>query len=218
MAEQHTFTTAGKLQGKFSKKCGYRINAYNTISTCGKKTIYTKPVSIKAELLARGTKPSPNNVQAGSLEHAARYFFSYKSNFNKDSAPYKNQAHHIIPQQVFLNLFDEEEKEILKMIKYDIDNGHNLIYLPEEDENCNFHLLPRHSGAHPDYSEAVEETAKDLSQQLQEYIDDEPCEKKDEIPQDVADQLYDIQDKLWDFLINAGPVPIYTLTPDIQLN
>jgi len=213
MAKQHTFTTEGEYPGVFYIQPGYRVNAYNVISSSGKKSIYTKPKSIMGELKRLGTTPSPNNVEAGGLQHAARYFFSHQPNFQHGTTPYDNQAHHMIPTNIFLKLFDEEEQQILKQVGYDINNGHNLIYLPVKDNDCAFHQLPCHNGSHGKYDDEVKKKADDLSQKLQEYIDDTPCEKKDEIPKDVVDKLMSIQDDLWNFLKSAGPGEVRDLKP-----
>ena len=205
----------GDTKSIFHRNKKYRGNGYDTISgNGGKSSIYARDDLIMAELKRRRTRPAANKVLptvlAASKEHAERYHFAFLNNYKKGRAPYSNEAHHLIPVKTFNRKpFTAKQRKVLHRVpSYDINNGNNIIFLPELAADANFHNLPMHRGDHPKYTALVREDAEDISTKLQKVIDKDPKHKNWDPPGDIKTKLTTLQNKYWNYLKNAGMISV----------
>lgn len=144
----------------------------------------------------------------GSQKHCNNYKLD---KFKADNAytPYPNQAHHIIPVNDFLNLFDSDQQEILKKIDYDVNNQNNLIFLPtHKNKYQKVHMLPSHCGGHPKYSEEVRNAASKIEDAVNEEIDKEEECKTTELSDNIAKEFITYENKIWKDIVDLGPSTI----------
>ena len=187
-----------KNKARLYPSSGYRANGHNEIKGGSRKARYNKTNEIRdglAELIKK--KGRFKRVKdAGQLSHARRYHFDYKNNFVYGRGPYTNQAHHMLPQEFWKSL-TTKQKNILKKVDYDIDNGKNIIFLPANDDGFPIHKLPKHFDNHRKYSQKVMGDSKDVRDSLQKLVKKaEPCEET-ETPENLAKELKQYQDSYW---------------------
>ncbi len=190
----------------YYSKTGYRKNGHTFLkSKQGKgsrSSNYENTGMIQAHLadIKRGAKAGAEN---GSVEHAARYTLSHLENFLSGKAPYKNQAHHMLPQS-FNKLLSDDINTLCKKVKYNINRGENIIFLPEYDVDGGFHDLPYHLGSHGGYNKEVLKDADKLGDLLKKYMQTEPCKDGEDIPEDIVNEFKNFEDGLWAIIIKAG--------------
>lgn len=226
-SEGHIFAELPENKGiwvydKDNSATDYRTNGHKaTLGDLGRNNRYKTPRRILATLKQKESKRTHSclkPVSYGSPEHVERYYFEFVAvyilgglngqsipNFSKGWAPYKNQAHHLIPQAKFLALFPPREAAMLKRVDYNVHNGRNLIFLPERSKDCSFHNLPYHSGSHKEYDDQVQLDADELSQKLRE-LGDKACD--DEAVSNIKERLMALQEDYWTMLAKAGPVAV----------
>lgn len=198
----------------------YKIKGYDHIrATRSRCMVYSskrKLKHIRRVLQVRGTgvkKPATDDlgrpVHPGSDKHAARYAFTYKDNFRNGGTPYTNQAHHMIPESAFSEeIFTSDQLKLMWMVPYKINDGDNIIFLPVDPKDSIFHLLPSHSGNHPQYTDLVVEDMSDVRNALQKVIAKDPDHKNWSPPNDIVDRLKEIQNDYWNYLSKCGPLKI----------
>ncbi len=69
--------------------------------------------------------------------------------------PYVWEAHHILPMSAFYNAFKKKHIDIILRSEYDINNGKNIIFLPNLSADRKYHGLPHHPSDHPNYTKRV---------------------------------------------------------------
>ncbi|KFA94147.1 AHH domain-containing protein, partial [Archangium violaceum] len=67
------------------------------------------------------------------------------------SLPYSWEAHHLLPANVFYKELTIEQIKIILRTNYDINDGRNIIFLPENPIDTPIHKLPYHSSGHNKY-------------------------------------------------------------------
>ena len=152
-------------------------------------------------------------VRSGDETHRARYKLD-SFTVRPANKPYPNHTHHMIPARGFFSLFNSDQKEILMRVEYDVNNENNLIILPSLIKCCRYHNLPWHetTNFHSDYNVEVQENARTITKRLNDIIaQQKPCTPEDNIPSDLPDQLYKLENCLWNILVNAGAVSINTI-------
>jgi len=178
----------------------YRANAYKYISNNkGRRERYDD-----LELLKRTLKSHPdlNVKEKGSEDHAKCYFFNHKRNFDSGYAPWKNQAHHLLPQEFWKGL-TPAQMDLLRQVKYSINNGQNIIYLPAGFKAHLIHELPIHRGPHDKYNDEVIIDARDVNEKLQKAEKEGGFCEKCNPPEAILERLQELQDKYWDLLANT---------------
>jgi hypothetical protein len=174
--EKH-FSANQKVIGRITKGNAYAKNGYFQVDGMpGRKKVYE-----------RATTKS-KNYGAGNDN-----FFSLK-------LPYPLQAHHILPKDSFSTKlgFTEPQRNLLKRAPWDINHGENIIFLPEDENNCPIHRLPSHLGSHPTYNTDVYNDTKAIKSKLKQQP---PCST--EAPQlKILEELKGYQDDWWDWLAN----------------
>ena len=198
-----------KVQAKLERSQTYRTNGYNHIrGNGGKRKQYGDLERVQGVLLERGTKPSKPKVAQGSVAHARRYTFTHNVNFRIGAAPYVNQGHHLVPCDAFGDkYFNLDQRELLLRVRYDVNNGKNIIFLPTRARDCQFHNLPQHNGSHPGYTNLVDTDMSAVKQSLDKAIKKDPEHKKYSAS-DIRKRLMALQDDYWDYLTNCGGIPV----------
>lgn len=193
-------------KGVFYRQKTYRKNGYDVIKgDSGKNGIYKSDDNIRDTLKRLERRPGRRGVKQYSDEHVQAYYFDYGTNFQLGRAPYANQAHHLIPVSTFTDPpFTASQQELLRKVKYNVNNGDNIIFLPSIIADADFHNLPVHNGDHPKYTNLVKKDAQELSDTLQKAVDEDADHKTWDPPGDLVNQLKNLEEQYWDFLKNAG--------------
>ncbi|MDH5179479.1 MAG: AHH domain-containing protein [Gammaproteobacteria bacterium] len=174
----------------------YRQKGHKEIKGSGRKSRYNKTNQIKAGL---AKLPFPRVPDRAETSHAKRYHFAYGKNFTHYRIPYYNQAHHMLPQE-FWDPLDSEQKAILRTLKYSINNGKNIVFLPANNTGWHIHKLPKHNGSHPTYSRAVLKDSKAIKKDLNKAVrEKKKCETYTP-PQSILEKLMQLQNDYWDII------------------
>ncbi len=209
-----------KVKAVWTRSTDYRKMAIDGIkSKSDRLEVYDDDDTLMLSLST--VKPTPavdpatgKTISSGDALHRARYKFK---NFKVKPAnkPYPNHAHHLIPARGFITLFTHEQKMVLYRVEYDVNNGNNLIFLPSHIDSCRYHYLPWHetNDGHSNYNTEVRESATTIEERLNEIIKEEnECTEDDNLPKDLPQKLEDLENKLWNILVNAGITSINTIT------
>ena len=174
-------------------------------------------------------EPAPARKQMPS--QAARvqeYMFDYlnpktgKKNFATGGKPYPNQAHHIVPCEVFHDKkWTWRRLHIMRSASanpgakpsrgYNINNKDNIILLPQ----CygllyrqHYHMLPDHSKSHNRYNERVVLECSTIHDKIDEVEDEANCERKKDLRKQLYDMLKQIERNNFNFLKALGARPM----------
>lgn len=208
----HLTARSGSFPGIFNAASGYRKKGHEAIAgMAARRKVYEYQESIARrlkgipELGIPAIAPRKPGLPTGSTDHVKGYLFGTGDNFKTGKVPYRNQAHHLVPRSTFLTLFSARQREVLLRVPYDINNGKNIMFLPERMQDSYFSLLPYHSGDHRAYSNQVKRDAATLSKNLGKYLSQGLCEDARDPGQEIADKLMQLQDEYWNVLKNSGP-------------
>ncbi len=213
MADEEIHLSLGdKVKAIWHRVPNYRKSAVDGIKAKPDRlNVYNSDLKLSLTLME--VQPNPaidpqtgKKVVSGDATHRARYKFNQfkPSPANK---PYPNHAHHLIPARGFINRFNYEQRKVLYRVEYDVNNCNNLIFLPSLLTCCRYHFLPWHEteGGHSNYNTEVRESATIIEERLSEIIKEEKeCTENDNLPKDLPQKLVDLENKLWNILINAG--------------
>lgn len=196
----------------------YRGNGYRKIKgNSGKKGIYGKLDEIGPALVGLDIKPSKllPPVKQGTAAHARRYTFGRLPNFEVGWSPYHNQAHHLLPEELLSlgYVFNDKQHYLLRQIAYDINNGDNIIFLPEALSRCAIHRLPSHNGSHSKYTRRLKSSMDQVKDSLNAAISKDKKHENWDPPTDVKQMLLNAQTDFWDYVSNAGPVKVNEVKP-----
>ncbi|MFY0570808.1 AHH domain-containing protein [Archangium lansingense] len=120
------------------------------------------------------------------------------------SLPYRWEAHHILPQNLFYTFLDQDHIELILASTYDINDGRNIIFLPTSPSRIYWkpHQLPNHVGPHPSYDKRVERSFTTLKSRLQ-AIKGKQLPHPD-APDSIEAKLHEMEQEAFDFLIAKG--------------
>ena len=174
--------------------------------------VYNNNSKIKKYLKAKGVKTSIVGATSGDDTHAAGYHFNHFSAAVSGS-PYPNQGHHLLPCEVFVvrspdedkrnnGAFGETELEVLRHLKYDINNGNNVIFLPMIGKHHDVHQLPSHCGSHPKYTTQVAKDMEEVNEKLKSSLR-KPCEKW-KPPVSIVNELVKLENEYWKWVVLFG--------------
>jgi len=161
--------------------------------------------------------------EAAKIETASRFPGGIKENFNKPEAgqkrPYAWEAHHLVPGSAFYlemdpggPVFTQNQYEILLRSDYNINNGHNIIMLPDGSmpSAVIVHALPLHPSDHRGYTKLVMQCMKNISDRISQL---EAQEKKHaEIAVSFAKELDNLEEDLWEFVVSSGRWGVKAMT------
>jgi hypothetical protein len=190
------------------------LNPYRAILAKGTEYARNASTYIKASRSGEYTSFSHLGPPALRAQVDALATMSAAPNFNPElteqTQPYAWQAHHMIPGEAFYTndendkpMFDKEENfDILLQTLYDIDHGHNMIILPALWWAVPVHVLLQHPNNHNGYTLDVMTGLK----KVDDAIDQMRGEKKkhDDIVADVFQQLKDLEEDLWEDLLDES--------------
>lgn len=203
-APSNAVPQADLYRGPGYTKKGYRKNGYDHIKGGGRKARYKKTKKIQSGLnmpLEQGMfKTAPD---AGKATHAQRYYFEYGRNFMYSKPPYSNQAHHLLPQEFWQGL-TAAQRRILRKLKYSINDGTNIVFLPQDNKGQTIHQLPKHNGSHPKYSAQVNFDTTDVKKRLQKVADQKKDCEEVETPQEIVKKLQKLQKDYWKIVTTSS--------------
>jgi hypothetical protein len=124
--------------------------------------------------------------------------------------PYPWEAHHLIPgSALYLEeapgkpVFTVEQYEILLQSTYDINNGHNIIMLPNtDDESVYFHCLIAHPSDHRGYTKLVMDGLKAIATEIEKLV--AQAQPHDDIVRSFAEELEQLEEDSWDVIVKLG--------------
>jgi hypothetical protein len=153
------------------------------------------------------------------------YTFNYRrddkqkrQNFTIAYQPYYNQAHHIVPCEVFYDdkwtprhlhvvLSASPNPDAQSAKGYDINNKDNIILLPQ----CHgllyrqyYHMLPDHSKNHSNYNKRVVGNCDAIYDMVDKALNEKDCEKKKDQRKQIYDKLKQIEKSNFRRLIDRG--------------
>ncbi|WP_437605282.1 AHH domain-containing protein [Sorangium sp. So ce834] len=183
----------------------HRENGHSHISgNGGKRAVYDDLMTIRRGLRMHKPKPivpKDKSVQPWSDQHAEGYTFKHFKAAGANT-PYRNQAQHMIPVEFFsVKSIGADELAVMQKVDYDINNGENIIFLPEHAGKVVIHRLPNHCGSHPVYNRVVKTEAARLRQRLQKAIDKDKDHTEWNPPEDIPAELKSLQKSLWNLTV-----------------
>ncbi len=201
---------------------GYRKNGYDHIKSTGRKARYSQVRRIQAglkKLMDEPQKMFKTVPDAGKATHAQRYFFGHGRNFMYSKPPYSNQAHHMLPQEFWQGL-TPAQRRILRGQKYSINDGSNVVFLPQDSKGHAIHQLPKHNGSHPRYTSQVKIDASNVEKSLKDAVEQgKDCDEA-ETPKNIVKKLNSLQARYWKILTKSlasvvNDVIVVTDTSDV---
>ncbi|MFY0564523.1 AHH domain-containing protein [Archangium lansingense] len=119
--------------------------------------------------------------------------------------PYPWQAHHLLPSNVFYKNLDLSQVKIILRTDYDINDGRNIIFLPNKPLDTSIHALPYHSSGHTKYDKVVKSKMKTLKSVL-DQIKNEEIEHKD-AAKSVEEELHNLETEMFQYTHGLGRKP-----------
>jgi len=200
-------------KGVLSRNCTYRIDARNKLDSKG---IYDNAAFILNGIQKRDAATGQSAL-VGGLTQAARvptYYLNYfnanskANNFGISFIPYLNQAHHIVPCEIFYNKkWTAKHLKIVMQSGYDINNEDNIIMLPQcygADYRKDYHNLPDHSKGHQTYNDRILRSANKIYDLVNKAVKEKDCNKKKDIRKQVYDALKNIETQNYNKIIGYG--------------
>lgn len=236
--EKHT-PSNGEVKAVLWKDSTYNQNCYDHIaSDGGRKAVFKKFQFVDAAYAAKYPKlPAmfkeyygfPGKMKCNfnpGAELAGKTTAKNKKKgsggnqrFAGCSKPYKWNGHHMIPAEAFYSevttsgggkpVFTPTQYALLLMSDYNLNNGHNLIPLP--DRGMDFyqpvHAMILHPSSHSNYTSKVKSEMKKISKDLKE-LESEADKPHPDASMEVKLSLEDLEDDLWDLLVKLGKIMV----------
>lgn len=215
----HLVHKDGHFLGILSRDHNYKFNARSWM----KDTRYYDDESQIREGVSKedSVRDCKNEKTKNALidERVPKYKFDYVNldiggfggvkNFTGIYRPYLNNAHHILPCQVFYHKdWTVERLTTVKSCGYNINNEGNILYMPNQSEQnkygeydkCFFHGFPNHCQNHQLYNDEVCTTAT----KLMDKADEAKCGDKKKL-EELFNMLIDIEKEFYKYLIERKP-------------
>lgn len=171
-----------------------------------RRGVYDNLTQIKTGL--RLHKPNPINppkksgIDPFSDAHAARYTFAIFSP-TTGGPPYPNEAHHLIPIEFFgLKILTGKGIEVMRTVDYNVNNGANIIFLPNSASKVLVHALPVHYRSHPKYNKAVITEGNKIRQALLKAIKKDQAHADWDPPANLVSELESLQKAMWNLVVS----------------
>lgn len=119
--------------------------------------------------------------------------------------PYPWQAHHLLPTNVFYKNLTLKQIQIILRSDYDINDGRNLVFLPEHPVDTLAHKLPFHASQHTSYDRKVVSHMGEFKSILEQVAKKE-IEHKDAAAK-VEEQLHKLETKMFKYTRSLGSKP-----------
>lgn len=210
--KKHLVQKSGKYNMILHRDTLYRENARGVLKAT---EIYDDETQIEKGMRNQRTVKRAAAAKRAALiaEKIPKYKFDYVNrdtsgkpkNFEYMGRPYGNQAHHILVCELFYDKrWTADHLDVVKQTKYNINNPHNIIYLPLTDRDVTVHALPNHRNGHNTYSEKqLDEHVTKIFNMVDQALDeakDKKCEP--EALKDIYDKLIAVEDQYWKLLIS----------------
>jgi hypothetical protein len=206
-------TRGAPCKAVLAKKKGYAQAGSNHIRSLEGRGVYNvfthltqflaKEPDILAEMIAYCSFPGehkPNfdpGCKIGSKKAGQKY-------------PYPWEAHHMLPGSAFYYekapgqpCFTAEQYEILIQSEYDINEGTNVIMLPDKEDHTVFiHALLAHPSDHQNYTALVMDGMNDISTKISEL--EKSAKPHDEIVASFVKELKDLENRCWKLLVKLS--------------
>jgi len=125
--------------------------------------------------------------------------------------PYPWEAHHLLPTNVFYKNLSMDQIRAILRTDYDINDGRNIIFLPEEPIDTPVHKLPYHSSGHVKYDKRVKFA---MMKEVKDVLDKVKKEKRDhkEAAAAIESVLHELETKMFKYTRSLGNTPRQRLT------
>jgi len=223
MAKKH-ISEKFSFKGILSRNSTYRPDSRKKL---GGTMIYDNAANILNGIQLRDTQTNPNASPADQLARVKGYTFNFKKrlrarNFTTAGPPYHNEAHHMIPVEVFYDpKWTPPHLHIVKSAKgnpddkaapgYNINNEDNIILLPQCHGSLYtmyFHALPDHSRNHGAYNTRVLGECDPIFDLADEALSEPDCDRKKDLRKQIYDKLKQIESNNFTHLKGLGPTPL----------
>jgi A nuclease family of the HNH/ENDO VII superfamily with conserved AHH len=217
------------FKGILSRNSSYREDARSKLKGT---LIYDNAANIlngiqqqDAAQTAKGNKAPP--TLASQVARVKGYTFNYKKRFRKRNfttagPPYRNEAHHVVPVEIFYKKeWTTPHLHIVKSAKadpdnddapgYNINNADNIIYLPQcnkKYEYMQYHVLPDHSEGHKNYNTRVKGQCDPIWDLADEALNEPDCDRKKDLRKQIHDMLKQIETNNFNHLKGLGTNPM----------
>lgn len=190
------------------KKNEYRETGYYYVKTQpGRMMVYTstnvntnKVFGSDALFMTDGCMMSSS--KAANFNKRARDNSNKKKKSNQQY-PYKWQAHHILPGEVFKTgeVFEYAERQVLKRTDYNINRGENIIMLPGSGANMfvSVHSLLQHPTNHVQYTAQVKDSLSTINDELKKIVKKE--KKHDKVKSNFLGLLSKLENAFWQQIV-----------------
>ncbi len=177
--------------GYYTRGQEYRSNCYFHIKGSAKEKVYNSCTQVSYKF------SYPKIITINGTDYRT---------FLGGTVPYKNQCHHLLPDEVFSeksNRFTAEHMDLLKRVPYSINRGENLIFLPVNEKFCRAHKLPYHRGSHPEYNDLVAGKMDKVRDSL-DKMKTKPCDGKNSVTKNTYTELGKAETHFWKWHIKKG--------------
>lgn len=235
MTEKKHISEQGVFGGILSRNSTYRRDCREKLSQTG---IYDNAANILAgiqrsdrytaakDLKKKKKKKNGSAPVRSQADRVEQYTFNYtapkrKKNFTAGGEPYPNQAHHIVPCEVFHDKWTWRELHIMRSASpnpgsksskgYNINNKDNIILLPQCNKRLSrqyYHMLPDHSKSHNRYNERLLGECNGIRNKIAEIKDKANCDRKKDLRKELYDMLKQIERNNFNFLKALGARPM----------
>lgn len=196
LSEKYSFS------GVLSRNSTYRTDCRGALKGTG---IYDAAATILAAIQDRDKITNQGALVKGltQAQRVPTYFLDHadkkvgKKNFEVGYIPYRNQAHHVVPVEVFYApSWTTPHLRIVLASGYDINNAENIILLPQcygQAYLCDYHGLPDHSRGHDKYNDKVVSECDEVFDLADEALAEKDCKKKKDLRKQIYDKLKQIE-------------------------
>ena len=168
------------------------------------------------DLRGKVYKPVSNRPHLKKIEkiaQSAEFTGGSPRNFNKKAAgqryPYAWRAHHMLPGSAFYYVgsdkqpcFTEDQLQAILRSDYNVNDGHNIMMLPNVNWAVPVHELPQHPSDHVRYTQRVMKDLREVADSLEKVKD---ADKKHDAPEvRIEQRLLNLENRCWAFLVSLG--------------
>ncbi|MCP3143969.1 AHH domain-containing protein [Pyxidicoccus xibeiensis] len=131
--------------------------------------------------------------------------------FNKRSSvigvtlPYPWEAHHLLSTNVFYKYLTLAQIKVILRSDYDINDGRNIIFLPQEPIDTPVHKLPYHSSGHTQYDKKIKREMVTLKATLDDIVKNQRDHK--EAAKMIEKELHDLETIMFMYTRDVGKKP-----------
>jgi hypothetical protein len=236
-ASQPHASSTDPLKGILAKDDKYAQNGHDYLEgDAGRHTVYlnfdlkyARLSGLPDDVLQAFKFPSAANPQNfnPSAKDIAPVAKGKKPKPAGQAYPYVWEAHHILPGSAFyyhtpINDPDEEptpcftpaQRRLILQSDYNLNHGHNIIFLPDECWAVPIHSLLQHPGDHPVYTQLVMKGMKEISERIEKLKN----KSHDEIKGALFKELQQLENRYWKFIVNLSKEVVTGLVAGLKID